>query len=165
MIAPPAFLVSLTDPWASFYGDSHLVQTVVTFAHVGGLVVGGGVAIATDRGTLRMASDVDRRRHLLEVSQIHRLVITSLAVIVVSGILLFASDLEAHWESPVFWVKMALIVALLINGARMRRIETAAAADPVPSTAQWGAFRGTAIASLVLWLAISLAGVALVNYA
>jgi hypothetical protein len=165
MIAPPAFLVSLTDPWASFYGDSHLVQTLVTFAHVGGLVIGGGVAIATDRGTLRMASDVDRRRHLLEVSQVHRLVITSLVVIVVSGVLLFASDLEAHWESPVFWIKMALIVALLINGGRMRRIETAAAADPVPSAAQWGAFRGTAIASLVLWLAISLAGVALVNYA
>ena len=165
MLAPPGFLVSLTDPWASFYGDSHLVQTVVTFAHVGGLVVGGGVAIVTDRGTLRMASDVDRRRHLLEVSQIHRLVVTSLVVIVVSGILLFASDLEAHWESPVFWVKMALIVALLINGARMRRIETSAAADPVPSAAQWSAFRGTAIASLVLWLAISLAGVALINYA
>jgi hypothetical protein len=164
MIAPPAFLVSLTDPW-SFYGDSHLVQTVVTFAHVGGLLVGGGIAIATDRWTLRVASDVDRRRHLIEVSQLHRLVITSLAVIVVSGVLLFASDLEAHWESPIFWIKMALIVGLLVNGARMRRIETAAAAEPVPSVAQWSAFRGTAIASVVLWLAISLAGVALVNYA
>jgi hypothetical protein len=165
MIAPPPFLVSLAEPWASFYGDSHLAQTLVTFAHIGGVVVGGGTAIATDRVTLRMASDVDRRRHLLDVSLVHRVVIASLAVIVVSGVLLFASDVEAHWGSPVYWTKMALVVALLVNGARMQRIERAAAAESVPPAAQWSAFRGTAIMSLVLWLAITLAGVALINYA
>ena len=81
MLAAPASLVSLAEPWASFYGDSHLAQTVITFAHVGGLLVGGGAAIAADRATLRAASDVDRRRHLLEVSQLHRLVIGSLVVV------------------------------------------------------------------------------------
>jgi hypothetical protein len=165
MLAPPPSLVSLAQPWADFYGDSHLAQTIVTFAHVGGVVVGGGVAIATDRITLRVASDVDRRRHLLDVAHIHRVVILSLAAVVVSGLLLLASDLEAYWGSPVYWTKMALVVALLVNGARMRRIETRAAADTLPGMAQWGALRATALTSLVLWLATTLAGVALINYA
>lgn len=165
MIAPPTFLVSLCQSWADYYSDSHLAQTLVTFAHVGGLVVGGGIAIAADRGTLRVTSDVDRRRHLLEVAQIHRVVVGSLVVVVLSGLLLFGSDVEAHWTSPIFWVKMALIVLLLANGARMQRIETAAAADTMPVSAHWSALRGTSIASLVLWLATTLAGVALINYA
>jgi uncharacterized membrane protein len=165
MIAAPAFLVSLAEPWADFHSDSHLAQTLVTFAHVGGILVAGGIAIATDRTTLRVASDVDRRRHLLEVSQSHRVVIAALVVVVLSGVLQFASDVEAHWSAPIYWVKMALVATLLINGARMRRIESAAGADPVPSAAHWSAFRGTAITSLVLWLATTLAGVALINYA
>jgi uncharacterized membrane protein len=165
MLDAPASLVSLVQPWADYYGDSHLAQTLVTFAHVGGLVVGGGIAIAADRMTLRMASDVDRRRHLLEIAQIHRVVIGSLVVVVLSGLLLFASDVDAHWTSWIFWVKMALIVLLLVNGARMQRIERAATADTAPSSTHWSSLRGAAIASVVLWLVISLAGVALVNYA
>lgn len=165
MIAPPASFVSLVQPWADYYSDSHLAQTLVTFAHIGGLLIGGGTAIVADRGTLRMASDVDRRRHLLEISQAHRLVITSLVVVVISGILLFTSDLESHWGSPIFWTKMVLVIALLVNGARMQRIEQKSVLETVVSSAHWGALRGTAIMSLVLWLAITLAGVALINYA
>ena len=165
MLAAPAALVSLLEPWASFYGDSRLAQTIVTFAHVGGLLVGGGTAIAADRATLRMASDVDRRRHLLDVSQLHRVVVIALIVVVLSGLLLVTADLEAFWSSPIYWVKLVLVAMLLANGARMRSIERAAAGDPVPSAAHWSAFRGTAMASLVLWLATTLAGVALINYA
>src|SRR5689334_5639971 len=165
MIAPPQSLVALAQPWADFYGDSHLAQTLVTFAHIGALLVGGGIAIAADRTTLRLASDVDRKRHLLDVSQAHRAVIGSLVVVVLSGILLFASDVEAHWGSWIFWVKMALVVVLLVNGARMRTIERRASTDSVVSVAHWSAFRGTAILSLALWLTTTLAGVALLSYA
>ena len=165
MLAPPSALVTLVEPWASFYSDSPLAQTLVTYAHIGGLVVGGGAAIAADRVTLRMASDVDRRRHLLEIGRAHRLVLTSLAIVAVSGLLMFTSDLETYWASPVFWIKMALVIGLLVNGARMQRIERKATLESVVSSAQWGAMRGTAMASLILWLAITLAGVALINYA
>src|SRR4051812_44666340 len=122
MISPPPFLVFLAQPWAACYKDLHLPQPLRAVARVGAPGVGGGTAIAADRGTLRLTSDVDRRRHLLEVAQIHRLVISSLVVVVLSGLLLFASDVEAHWTSPISWVKMALIVGLLANGGRMQRI-------------------------------------------
>jgi len=165
MIAPPEFLISLTKPWADFYSDSKLAETLVTFAHVGALVVGGGIAIAADRMTLRTSSDVERKRHLLDVAQAHRAVIISLVVVVLSGLTLFTTDVEAFWGSWIYWTKMGLVVLLLINGARMQGIERKAAADPVVSTAHWTAYRGAAITSLVLWLATTLAGVALVNYA
>lgn len=162
---PPASLVSLVEPWATFYGDSHLAQTLVTFAHVGGLVVAGGLSVAADRMTLRVSSDVDRRRHLLEVTQVHRVVVVSLAVIIVSGLALLTADLETFWASWIFWAKMLLVALLLVNGARMRSIEKETATDALVSTAHWRAFRGTAVTSLTLWLAITLAGVALINYA
>ena len=165
VIAPPTALVSLFEPWADFYGDSNLVQTLVTYAHVGALLVGGGTAIAADRATLRTSSDVDRRRHLLEVSQMHRLVIACLGVIAISGLLMFAADIETFWASWIYWTKMGLVVLLLANGARMNKVETAASRDTPVSAAHWSAFRGTAITSLVLWLAVTLAGVALINYA
>jgi hypothetical protein len=165
LAAPPQSLVALFDPWATFYGDSSLAQTVVTFAHVGGLVVGGGLAIATDRATLRVMSDVDRRRHLLDLSRLHRTVITSLAIIAISGLMLLTADLETFWASWIFWVKMLLVIALLVNGARMRRVESAASGDAVVSPGHWSALRGSAMTSLALWLTITLAGVALINYA
>jgi hypothetical protein len=165
MLAAPDALVSMFEPWASLYGDSRAAQTLVTFAHVGGLLIGGGAAMAMDRATLRMASDVDRRRHLLEIGHAHRLVIGTLVVIALSGALLATADIEAFWSSRVYWTKMVLVIALLVNGARMNRIEAAALREPVVSSAHWSALRGTAITSLLLWLTITLAGVALINYA
>jgi uncharacterized membrane protein len=165
MMAPPSALVSLFQPWADFYGDSRLVQTLVTFAHVGALLVGGGTAIAADRAALRMASDVDRRRHLLDVARAHSLVITSLVVIALSGLLLFAADVEAFWSAPIYWIKMILVALLLANGARLRAAEKAASAEPLLAPQRWSAVRSASITSLTLWIAITFAGVALINYA
>lgn len=165
LVAPPASLVSLFEPWASFYSDSKLAETLVMFGHVGPLVVGGGVAIAADRATLRTSSDVERRRHLLEVAGLHRLVIVSLIVVILTGVMLLAADLETFWGSWIFWVKMLLVAMLLANGARIHAVERRALSEPVISAAHWSALRGTAITSIALWLTITLAGVALVNYA
>ena len=41
--------------WTAVYSNHAVLRTAVTFAHVGGLVGGGGCAIAADRATLMLA--------------------------------------------------------------------------------------------------------------
>ena len=47
---PP--IADLADSWSSIYSDSAAIKSAVGFAHVGGLLAGGGMAIAADRATL-----------------------------------------------------------------------------------------------------------------
>ena len=163
----PEVLTRLAEPWAHFYSHSKAASTIVTFLHIAPIVVGGGIAIALDRASLRLdASDEPARaRHLRELGSVHPIVLWSLVVLLLSGLAMLAADLDTFLGSWVFWLKMALIVALLANGAYMTRLERALA-EPGGGTAdQWGRLRGIAITSLVLWLAITLAGVVLTNIA
>lgn len=161
----PDFLSRLADPWAHYYSHSKVAETVVTFLHVAPIVVGGGVAIALDRAALRLRweDSEGRARHLTELGSTHSLVIGALVVSLLSGIAMLASDLDTFLPSWVFWVKMAMIVALLINGAAMQRLERALAAPGGGTRDQWGRLRGIAITSVTLWLATTLAGVILTN--
>ncbi|MDB4905313.1 MAG: hypothetical protein JWO05_97 [Gemmatimonadetes bacterium] len=155
------FVETLSDavkPWSELYSHSKVVSVAVTFAHLGALLVGGGIAVAADRSTLRVAAgDADaERRHLLDLAGTHRVVIGALVVTVLSGVLLFASDVETFAVSLVYWSKMALVLALLGNGLLMQRAERGA---------RWGALRRSAVISLALWLLITLLGVVLVEAA
>ncbi len=166
MSAPHA-LVALCKPWADYYSDSKGAETVVQFLHIGGLLLAGGLAIAADRGTYRTMrhAATDRLSHLKEVSAVHRWVLTGLAVVVVSGIALFASDVDTFFGSWIFWTKMGLVVLLLLNGWLMTRSEHALALDPSESSPQWRRMHRAAITSLTLWFIITAFGVALVNLA
>jgi uncharacterized membrane protein len=167
VITPPDALLKLLEPWTNLYNDSKLVETLVMFGHVGGLLIAGGIAISTDRGTLRAATwtDADRRRHLDEMGLLHRTVIVALGITLLSGAMLAAADLGTFWGSWIYWVKMLLVVLLLANGARMQSVEKRLHEDPVATSPHWGSLRTTAITSLVLWISITFAGVALLNYA
>lgn len=166
LIAPPESLIKLLEPWNKFYGDSKLTETLVMFAHTGGLVVAGGIAIATDRMTLRAAkwTDADRRHHLDELGLLHRTVIAGLTVTILSGAAMLTSDIETFWGSWIYWVKMVMVVLLLANGAQMQSVEKKLRADSADSL-HWGRLRFNAIASITLWLSVTLAGLALLNYA
>jgi hypothetical protein len=166
LIPPPGALVKLFKPWNDFYSDSKLTETLVMFLHTAGLVVAGGIAVATDRMTLRTTrwSDADRQHHLTETSMLHRTVVGGLVVIVLSGLAMLFSDLETFWGSWIFWTKMALIALLLVNGQRMLGIEKALATDSAVTSMHWGRLRTSAVLSIALWLTVTLAGLALVNF-
>jgi hypothetical protein len=163
----PDVLARLVAPWAHFYSDSKPAATIVTFLHIAPIVVGGGIAIALDRATLRLnAADTPaRERHLAELGSVHRIVLSALTLSLLSGLAMLAADLDTFLGSWVFWLKMALIVALLANGALMTRLERALRGPAGAAVDQWHRLRGIAITSLVLWLAITLAGVVLTNIA
>jgi hypothetical protein len=152
-------------PWADFYGHTKPVQAGIEFLHVGGLLVGGGFAIASDRAALRaLKADLEQRKHVLrDFATIHTPVIMALAVSVISGLLMLASDVGTFLVSPVFWTKMALVLLLLANGYLVKRTDEQLNADPSPGNRAWSRFRIGAIASITLWLSTTLAGVILLN--
>jgi hypothetical protein len=164
LLAAPAFLVKLVDPWSSLYSDSKLLPTLVTFAHIAPLLFAGGLAVSMDSATLHAVhgSQDERVHQLARISGAHRVVLWGLSLSFVSGVLLFAADLETFFDSWIWWTKATLIVLLLLNGFMMTRAEKAArgsSEDP----ALWRRLRFTAIVSMVLWFTIAFAGVALAN--
>lgn len=160
-------LTRMLEPWAHLYADSKIVAMVVTFGHIASLLMAGGLAVATDRSTLRALrlAASERGRHLDELAGVHRLVVGGLALSVITGLLLFASDVETFIGSWIFWAKMALVVVLLVNGYMMTRAERAVRGDSVGSSPSWAHLRRTALVSVGLWYVITLAGVALANIA
>src|SRR5215471_8694984 len=112
-------MIDLLQTWGSFYANHAAVRTLVAFVHVGALITGGGLAVAADRAVLARVIDDDRARHsrLATLAGTHRLVVGSLVLIAASGLLLFASDFETFLYSRFFWIKMALVVLLMVNGA------------------------------------------------
>jgi uncharacterized membrane protein len=167
ILAPPQALLDLAAPWAKFYSHSRIVATIVVFLHVAPIVVGGGLAIALDRWTLRLRHDEPdaRGRHLVEMGQAHRVVLGALALSFVSGLALCAADFETFVGSWIFWLKMGLIVLLLANGALMTRTEHSLRVGGAKNDAEWRRLHAFALTSLALWLTITLAGVALMNLA
>jgi uncharacterized membrane protein len=157
-------LTTIVAPWADFYNTSKVAQTAVTFGHFGGMMTAGGFALASDRSTLRAASaeDGERIRHLRELSGIHSLVVGALAITGLSGLLMFAADLENLVVAPIFWMKMGLIALLLFNGYAMLRTERRLQLNPVDSR-QWIRLRTASLLSLGLWFAVVLAGSILPN--
>jgi hypothetical protein len=172
MIAPPEWLLGAAEPWATLYSDSAPVRIVVLSLHLVPLLLGGGVAIATDRSTLQAGrgglGDACSRQ-LVTLGAVHRWIGIALTFTIVSGVLLLLSDLEQFFGSVVYWTKMGLVVALLVNGLAMMRAERALAPqaggagweDAAPEA--WRKLERSARTSFVLWVLITIAGVALVN--
>ena len=148
--------------WASLFANHAVLRTAVVFAHIGGLVGAGGCAVAADRATLLAAArhEAEKRHQVEALAGTHRVVILGLTFIIVSGLMLFAADVETFFYSRIFWIKMALIVSLLVNGVVLQSAERRASRDLVDA---WGRLRATAVVSLTLWFLIAFAGVALTN--
>ena len=157
-----ATLRDLFVTWGSFYANHAVTRTLITFAHIGGLVLAGGAAMTVDRGLLWSArrGAENPQAHLAATQSSHGFVLSGLVLITISGLLLFAADVDTFWVSRVFWIKITLIALLVVNGAALIRSERRARAGEASA---WRTLQWTAAASLVLWTLTTLAGVALLN--
>ena len=150
------------DWWTTIYSNHATLRTAVAFAHVGGLVGGGGCAIAADRATLLLThrDPAPWDAHFATIRRDHRIVVLGLVLIFISGGLLAAADLSTYLDSKVFWIKMALVAALLVNGTVLVRAEGHAASGQAAGLRLL--HRASAI-SLALWFLTTLLGTALPN--
>jgi hypothetical protein len=162
-------LEHLTAPWQSVFSNSKVISTSITGAHLFALFIGGGFAIAADRSTLRaLRADVgERSRQLDELHDVHRPVLIAIAVLFASGILLALSDVKTFATDPTFWIKMALVMLLVVNGALLTKTEQALRlagthADAVQHRL-WRRMRAVSWASLFLWSSTLIASVVLQN--
>ncbi len=155
-------LASLTQPWADLYGGSTLLQGLVTFLHIGGVVVAGGFALASDRSTFRVSGRPAeiRREHLAELGAVHAPVLWALGIVLVSGGALLLADVETFLPSWFFWLKMGLVAVLLVNGLTVQKAEKGLVKNPEDQAA-WKRLRWAAGRSVVLWGVVVLLGVLL----
>lgn len=155
-------LTHLLQSWSSLYSDSASIRTSLGFLHIAGLLAGGGSAVAADRATLVAwrKDAVSRQTHVRVLHGTHRAVVIGLAVVMMSGLLLFAADLDTYLVSRVFWIKMGLVVLLLVNGTLL--VDAGRRAQHGRQSA-WTTLRFGSIASLALWFLTTLLGAALPN--
>src|SRR5439155_99491 len=141
--------------WAHLYGRTP-VSATLTYLHLVGILVGGGVAVAADRASLRLSpATPDWSNELTRLAGVHRWVVAGLALIFASGVLMMLAELDSVATSVVFWTKMGLIALLLGNGYVRMRAENALQQG---LAAGWRRFRRASVASLVLWLVVLFAG-------
>lgn len=154
-------LHNLIADWGSFYANHAAVRTLVAFVHVAALTIGGGAAVTSDWRLLKVLrrEQPARLAELAALQGSHRTVAAGLALIAVSGVRLFAADLDTYLYSRVFWIKMGLTALLVVNGRLLLSAERHAS----KANDAWPALRRTTMASLTLWLLTTLAGVALPN--
>ena len=160
-------LTQALQPWATLYSDSTPVHSVVLFTHLAGVLLGGGLAIAADRSTLRVlrSAEAVRHHHLVELHGVHRPVLIGLALALASGTLMLAADLKTFAESPLFWIKMGVIVALLANGYQLQCTERRLRAALGHGGRDWTVLRRSAVLSLALWFVALLLGALLPSVA
>lgn len=167
--------VQLAAPWQSLYDDSTVLSTSVIAVHLTALLIGGGLAVAADRATLRATGRPadDRERQLYELSAVHRPVLIALSFLFISGLALTAADLGTFLVSPVYWIKFGFVALLLANGAWMRSNEqglrnsarAGESLDAPPALARWQRMRWSSWASIALWVTTLVLGTTLVNNA
>jgi hypothetical protein len=159
-----ASLVHVFAPWNAFYSDSRVAETVVISVHLVAMMVGGGIAIATDRDTLRATrTAIDMGPEVLErLHGSHRPVLIALLALFLSGLALATADLETFATSPIFLVKMSLVALLMINGAVLGRTEQQLRRGDAAEVL-WRRLRWSTRVSLALWICVVIAGATLVN--
>ena len=80
--------------WAHFYGHTP-VSATITYFHLVGILVGGGVAVAADRASLRLSPTTPHwSQELARLASVHRWVVAGLALIFASGLLMMLAQLD-----------------------------------------------------------------------
>lgn len=153
-------LPPLTDPgalikwWSSLYSNHTNLSNGIVFLHLAGLIVGGGAAVTTDRQILKAwRAGGERRRAVLDdVSAVHAFVIGGIVLMIVTGALMMLADWDTFLASRLFWVKMAGVSILIVNGAVLGWAERLARQSS--GRRGWPVLATVSTISLVMWITV-----------
>lgn len=153
-------LATLAQPWAEIYRGSDLLQFMLHATHLGGIAVAGGTALSADRMALRLdrRPPAHREAFLVALATKHVRVVAALGVVIGSGILLLLTDVRTLLPSPVFWLKMLTLAALLWNGNLLRTAGHNLRTGATEPAAGWVRLKQYAKRSALLWIAVALLG-------
>ena len=99
-------------------------------------------------------------REAARLRDVHRIVIVSLALVAVSGVLLMLADFDVFVASRTFWLKMAFVAALVVNGAA---VIAAGGRAQVNHPTSLRRLRIASLTSIALWTVTTLLGAMLPN--
>lgn len=149
MLAAIAERVAAT-PFAEWAAGSSYAYPAANVIHVLALVLLlGGIGLTDLRiaGLFRELPLQSLSRALVPIAA------TGVLILAASGSILFAADAKSLAQSGTFRLKLVLIAVALANVALFRWQYGAAVVDPPPSGA-----RVLALASLLLWASVAIAG-------
>jgi hypothetical protein len=132
--------------------DSRWLFPAIESLHLLGLAVIGGAVLVMNLRLLGFGN------HLQPADRLWRdtrpWLVGSLAVMLISGMLLFTSEATKLYYHDAFWVKMtSLLLATLYTFTVMRKV---ALADPGRVGPVWG--RAAALLSILLWSTVGVCG-------
>jgi hypothetical protein len=137
----PTHLLVRISPW---------IFPAIESAHLLGLCALGGTLLIVD---LRMLGVGLTNQPLAALAAaVHPWLRASLALIISTGLLLFASEPGRVLHTPAFWVKIATLPAAILYTFTLRRRVATQSLDTSRLT------RGTATVSLLLWFTVAAAG-------
>ncbi len=118
----------------------------------------GGTALVADRQIFRAARTGPKQREaaLAGLHGSHRTVISWLAVVGLSGVLMASADWTTFFHSRLFWTKMAVVGLLAANGSAMIFLDRRAIRDGV--AVRWAGVLAVSAVSFVLWISIVFLG-------
>src|SRR5260370_7655991 len=88
--------------WAHLYGHTP-VSTTITYVHLLGILVGGGVAVAADRASVRLSpATPDWPGELPPLASVHRPVVPTLPLIFPTPLLMILAQLRRASTPVVF---------------------------------------------------------------
>ena len=153
-----AALTGISTWWSSYYGNHQLASVTVRFVHLTGLILGGGTGLFADRQVLRAmrASTEEREAALGQLHGAHALVVSCLAVMAASGILMTAADTSTFLVSKLYWTKMTFVALLITNGIVMLAAERRT--RRVGVSTGWTRLAAVSAVSAVLWLTLLFLG-------
>ncbi len=157
-MALPALFKSAVDTWSAYYSNHRMVSVTVRALHLSGLALGGGTALVADRRVLSAFRKAGAARDgmLAELGSSHRVVVPALALVVLTGLLMTASDTATFLSSPLYWTKLSLVALLLLNGTGLLAAERAV---KVGRRSAWSWLALVSGVSFVLWLVVLYFGV------